>query len=307
MTHERIGEHAVVIGASVAGLLAARALSEAYERVTIIERDQFPALGAGRKAIPQGRHAHVMLASGLGAIEELLPGLTDELLHGGARPCKSLREIRLVISGHLLNRDAPGADVLLASRPLIEGHIRRRVLELSNVNARERCDAAELVTSGDGKRVSGVRIRPRGENGIEEECGADLTVAATGRSARVPALLEQLGYRRPEEQRLPIDLLYVSRRVRLKPGALPGDRIIGSGARPGLPRGLMLIEQEDHWILTAFGYGAEHHPTTDEEGIWSSSHRSRRRTCSPRSVTPSRSAASSATASPPTSAAATNA
>ena len=166
MTQQRIGEHAVVIGASVAGLLAARALSDAYERVTIVERDELPPVGEGRKAVPQGRHAHVMLASGLGAIEELLPGDHGRAAcRRGPEPCKSLREIRLVISGHVLSRDAPGADVLLASRPLIEGHIRRRVLALANVTVRERCDAAELVTSPDGKRVSGVRIRPRDEGG----------------------------------------------------------------------------------------------------------------------------------------------
>jgi 2-polyprenyl-6-methoxyphenol hydroxylase-like FAD-dependent oxidoreductase len=266
MSQQKIGEHAVVIGASVAGLLAARALSGSYERVTIVERDELPSLGAGRKAVPQGRHAHVMLASGLRAIEDLLPGITDELLADGARPCKSLREIRLVISGHELCRDAPGADVLLASRPLIEGHIRRRVLALENVRVRERCDAGELVTSTDRKRVNGVRIRPREGSGTEEVCDADLTVAASGRSARIPAQLESLGYRRPQEERLPIDLLYVSRRVLLRPGALPGDKIIEIGARPGFPRGLMLVEQEDHWILTVYGYGAEHHPPTDQQG-----------------------------------------
>ncbi|MGH2951075.1 MAG: FAD-dependent oxidoreductase, partial [Solirubrobacterales bacterium] len=266
MTQQEIGEHAVVIGASVAGLLAARGLSDAYETVTIVERDDLPQAGEGRKAVPQGRHAHVMLASGLDAIEELLPGITDELLEDGARPCRSLREISLVISGHELCRDAPGADVLLASRPLIEGRIRRRVLELPSVTIRERCDATELLTSSDGKRVSGVRVQPRGGGGAEEVWDADLTVAASGRSARIPALLEALGYPRPEEERLPIDLLYVSRRVRLRPGGLPGERLIGIGARPGLPRGLMLIKQEDHWILTVSGYGAEHHPPTDERG-----------------------------------------
>ena len=264
MSQQTIGEHAVVIGASVAGLLAARALSDAYERVTIIERDQLPPVGGGRKAVPQGRHAHVMLASGLGAIEQLLPGVTEELLAAGAQPCKSLREIRLVISRHELCRDALGAEVLLASRPLIEGHIRRRVLALPNMTVRERCEAAELVTSPDRRRVRGVRIRPR--DGSEEVCGAELTVAASGRSARLPALLETLGYPRPEDDRLPIDLLYASRKLRLAPGALAGDRIIGIGARPGLPRGLMLIEQEDHWILTVSGYGTKHHPPTNEQG-----------------------------------------
>ncbi|HWT24151.1 MAG TPA: tryptophan 7-halogenase, partial [Solirubrobacteraceae bacterium] len=159
MSQQRIGEHAIVIGAGVAGLLAARGLSDAYERVTVIERDELPTVGEGRKAVPQGRHAHVMLARGLGAIEELLPGITEELLAAAAKRCKS-GEIRLVISGHELCRNAPGADVLLASRPLIEGHVRQRVLALPNVMVRERFEAAGPVASPGRGRVSAVRIRP---------------------------------------------------------------------------------------------------------------------------------------------------
>ena len=86
---QRVGEHAIVIGCSIAGLLAARVLSDAYERVTIIERDELPAVGHGRKAVPQGRHAHVLLASGQRAIEALLPGITGELLAAGAQPAKN--------------------------------------------------------------------------------------------------------------------------------------------------------------------------------------------------------------------------
>jgi 2-polyprenyl-6-methoxyphenol hydroxylase-like FAD-dependent oxidoreductase len=261
-----IGEHAVVIGASIAGLLAARVLSDAYERVTVIERDELPATGQNRKAVPQGRHAHVMLASGQRAIEALLPGITDELYAAGAQTCQSLREIRFVIAGHELTREAQGADVLLASRPLIEGHVRRRVLALANVTVRDHCDAVDLLTSSDRDRVTGVRLRSRRGEGSEEPLAADLVVAASGRAARIPASLEALGYPRPEEDRLAVDLTYVSRRVRLQPGALGDDKLVLIGARPGLPRGVMLIAQEDHWILTASGYGAKHRPPTDERG-----------------------------------------
>ena len=261
-----IGEHAVVIGASMAGLLAARALSDAYRRVTIVERDELPAIGENRRAVPQGAHAHVMLASGQRSIEELLPGITDELFAAGAQSCKSLREIRFVIAGHELTREASGADVLLASRPLIEGHIRRRVLAIPNVTVREHCDAVDLLTSPGNGRVTGVRVRDGSTGGAVEPLEAGLVIAASGRAARVPALLEALGYQRPKEERLPVDVLYVSRRVRLRPGALGDDKLIGIGARPGLPRGVMLIAQEDHWILTVSGYGAEHHPPTDEDG-----------------------------------------
>jgi 2-polyprenyl-6-methoxyphenol hydroxylase-like FAD-dependent oxidoreductase len=255
----------VVIGASVAGLLAARVLADVYERVTIVERDELPAVGEGRKAVPQGRHAHVLLASGQRSIEELLPGTTEQLFAAGAQSGEALREIRLVIAGHELTREAHGADVLLASRPLIEGHIRRRVLALSNVTARERCDAVDLLTSADGRRITGVRVRGRSGGRADEALRAELVVAASGRAARVPALLSALGYERPEEERLAVDLLYVSGRVRTSRAAIGGDRLVGIGARPGLPRGVWLIEQEDHWILTAFGYGAEHHPPTDRE------------------------------------------
>ena len=261
-----IGGHAVVIGASMAGLLAARVLSDAYRQVTIIERDELPAIGENRKAVPQGSHAHVMLASGQRAIEELLPGITGELFGAGAQACESMRQIRFVISGHEMSREARGADVLLASRPLIEGHVRRRVLAIPNVTVRQRCEAVDLLSSPGNGRVTGVRLRDHGRDRAEQQIEAELTVAATGRAARVPALLEALGYQRPREERLPVDLHYVSRRLRVRPEALGDDRLIGIGARPGLPRGVMLIAQEDHWILTASGYGADHHPPTDEDG-----------------------------------------
>jgi hypothetical protein len=79
-------------------------------------------------------------------------------------------------------------------------------------------------------------------------------------------MLETLGYTRPNEDHLDVDIHYVSRRLRLRPRALGADEVVLIGARPGQPRGLMLLAQEDHWILTASGYGAEHRPPTDEDG-----------------------------------------
>ena len=156
----RVGGHAVVIGASVAGLLAARALAGAYERVTLVERDALPPIGEGRPAVPQGSHAHVLLASGQRALEALLPGTTAELDAAGAQSCESMREIRLRRRRPRADaRRAVGADVLLASRPLIEGHIRRRVLALPNVAVRERCDAVDLLTSPD-RRAGDRRAGP---------------------------------------------------------------------------------------------------------------------------------------------------
>ena len=117
----------MVIGASVAGLLAASAICDYFDRVTILEREILPPPGQGRKAVPQGRHLHALLPGGLAAIELLLPGFQAELVAGGAVRCDSMQEIRFVVSGHEITHDAGSAANILASRPYIEGHLRRRV------------------------------------------------------------------------------------------------------------------------------------------------------------------------------------
>ena len=78
-----IGDHAVVLGASMGGLLAARVLADAYRRVTIVERDPLPESGLDRKGVPQGRHAHVLLPRGAQILDELFPGLLPGLAAGG--------------------------------------------------------------------------------------------------------------------------------------------------------------------------------------------------------------------------------
>ena len=104
----RIGEHAVVIGASMAGLLAARALADAYERVTVLDRDVLPTGLEGRRAVPQGRHAHALLPHGHACLDALLPGLIAELVADGAPTCEAMAEMRFVIGGHQLARAATG-------------------------------------------------------------------------------------------------------------------------------------------------------------------------------------------------------
>ena len=79
-----LGGHAVVIGASMGGLLAARALADHYDQVTIVERDALPEFDEPRKGVPQGRHTHGLLARGREVLEELFPGLSEELAAEGA-------------------------------------------------------------------------------------------------------------------------------------------------------------------------------------------------------------------------------
>src|SRR4051794_27032382 len=118
MAHmRRIGEHAVVIGGSMAGLLAARSLTEAYERVTIVDRDALPAGLQGRRAVPQDRPPHALLPHGRACLDALLPGFSSELVAAGAPTCAALEEMRFVIGGHQLARASTDSSTILASRP----------------------------------------------------------------------------------------------------------------------------------------------------------------------------------------------
>jgi 2-polyprenyl-6-methoxyphenol hydroxylase-like FAD-dependent oxidoreductase len=264
----QIGEHAVVIGASMSGLLAARSLAEAYERVTIVDRDALPTAIQSRKAVPQDRHPHALLPRGQACLNALLPGFAAELIAAGAPSCAALQEMRFVIGGHQLARASMDTRVILAGRPFIEGHVRRRVHELPQVTLVDECDALGLTTSRDGERVVGVRILRRADGSAEEALPADLVVAATGRNARVPAWLERLGYPRPKEERLDVDVTYASRHLVLPADPLKGDKFVLIGARPGRPRTMFLFAQEGgRWILGLGGYGPAHRPPSDPEGL----------------------------------------
>ena len=263
-----IGEHAVVIGAGIAGLTAAQALAAAYERVTLVERDTLQDDPGPRRAVPQGRHAHALLPRGQQCLEELFPGLTQELVAAGAPTYAAMDELRVAIGGHPFARRSLGLRSIAASRPFIERQLRRRVRALPHVDVLEGREVLGLTADAEGERVTGVRFLSRADGSAEETLAADLVVATTGRSARVPAWLESLGYEAPAEQRLQVGVTYASRYLRLPADALDGDKLVLVGARPGLPRTLFLFAQEgERWILSLGGYGEAHRPPADDEGF----------------------------------------
>lgn len=262
----RVAEHAIVIGASIAGLLAARVLSDSYDRVTIIDRDELPLrLGENRRAVPQGLHAHAMQPGGQLAIEQLLPGFREEALEAGAPPLRFAADMRIVAAGHPILRAHVGSDYAICSRPLLESLIRRRVRAIGNVAIRDSCTALGL-TCREG-RVTGVQVRDR-VPGSEQTLASNLVVAASGRGARVPVWLEEMGYERPAEERVSVDILYSSRLLRLRPEAFGADRGVVNGSSAARPRGMALVAEEDGcWSLTLQGYGAANRPPTDTAGF----------------------------------------
>lgn len=144
------GERAVVIGGSIAGLLAARALIVGFREVVLVERDHFPAPGGHRRGVPQARHAHVLLSSGQDALERLLPGTVAALAQEGAVLIDATAQIRWFDHGGFHCRFPSGMHSLMLSRPLLEQRIRERVLALPGVRAEAGCDVVGLTVQRTG-------------------------------------------------------------------------------------------------------------------------------------------------------------
>jgi 2-polyprenyl-6-methoxyphenol hydroxylase-like FAD-dependent oxidoreductase len=241
--------------------------------VTVIDRDeldeldQLPATATHRRGVPQGRHIHALAARGQQVLEELMPGLTDELIADGAPAGDMLTDARFYLSGHRLRGASTGLMLLCASRPFLEGHVRARVRSLPSVQFLDRCDVVGLATTTDGHRVTGVRVLRRADGSAEELLDADLVIDASGRGSRTPVWLEALGYSRPEREEVRIGLGYATRTYRLPPDPLDGTLAVLDAATPQLPRtGALQRLEGDRWMLTLAGILGDQ-PPTDPEGF----------------------------------------
>ncbi len=263
----QIGDRAVVLGASMAGLLAARVLADSYAQVTVIDRDELPETPMHRRGVPQGRHVHALLARGRQALEELFPGLTAELMAHGAPAGDPLANVRWYLSGHRLRQAHTGLVALYLSRPFLEGCVRARVRALPNLRFLDTCDIVGLTTTPDRRCVTGARVRRRADGGAEQVLDADLVVDATGRGSRTPVWLQALGYPRPQQEQVRIGLGYATRTYRLPPDALGGDLGILHGATPEHPRGgALFVLEGGRWMLTLGGILGDY-PPTDPDGF----------------------------------------
>lgn len=257
---ETIGEHAVVMGAGMGGLLAGRVLSDAFEQVTVLERDTLPATAQSRRGVPQGRHGHGLLPRGRLILDELFPGFTAQAVAAGA-PRLGWPTFRAILGGGQLRRVDIGVDLLSTSRPFLEHLVWRRVHALSNVTIVDGCKVVGPLTSTGGDRITGVRAIGQRNGSSEEVVHADLVVDAMGRAGRTRRWLDELGFPRPAEDEVRVDVSYVTAHVRLPEEALPDDGLIQVGPEPGRLTGLYMARQEhEWWIVTALGYHGQHPP-----------------------------------------------
>ncbi|KAA2258062.1 monooxygenase [Solihabitans fulvus] len=288
--------HAVVIGAGVAGLLAARVLADRFGRVTLVERDLTngddgngddgngdDGNGDGtngdgthreraqRGGIPQALHPHGMLARGREIIEELVPGLWAELLDAGAPVFDFGEGVRMLFPSGLPDRLTSGVPNQTFTRHLLDARLNARVRALPGVTVLDGRHATGLVHDPGANRVTGLTLRSR-RNGVARQddvtLHADLVVDASGRSSHLADWLVRLGLPRPAETTVDARLGYATRVYRV-PEDPPFDwfAMVESVAAPGLPHGCFALRTEgDQLVFTLQGAGGAY-PPGDEAGF----------------------------------------
>ncbi|MBL8093467.1 MAG: FAD-dependent monooxygenase [Anaerolineales bacterium] len=269
MSHVRpTRQHAIVLGASLSGLLTARVLSSHFARVTVIERDIVDPEPTARKGQPQARHLHGLLASGLEQMTAYFPDLPDALRAAGAIVEDLATGMNWYTYGGYRQRLSLGLNSSLMSRPLLESLIRARTLALPNLTLIDACAVLDLTASPDRSRVTGARLERRSEPEGSQTLEADLVVDCTGRGSRAPQWLSALGYTAPRESIVRVDVGYATRLYKRQPGDALGSA--WTLVTPEAPRetrfGGMFPIEGDRWIVSVGGWQGDHAPT-DEKGF----------------------------------------
>lgn len=284
MNQTHSSKHALVIGGSMAGLLAARVLADFCDRVTVIERDSLPESPKARPGVPQSSQLHLLLNRGRDILERLFPDLEAAIAQQNIAPLFCTQELAVLgPSGWLPGRPSE-IKSYSCTRPMLEWLVRQQLQQWSNVHIVDECQVEELCLDETRSRVSGVRLRfqktvPSGPwiaiaEGSDKErfCAADWVVDASGRRSLVPHWLEQLGYQPPAETRVTPFIGYASCQYQTPPAfqvAHPGFLIMA--VPPHQRRGGCAMQIEgapgasgQRWLVTLTGTGKDYPPT--EEG-----------------------------------------
>lgn len=260
----RAGDHAIVIGGSIAGVLAARVLTDHFDSVTIVERDRFPERPEFRKGVPQSWHLHALFVRGRRILDQLFPDLEAEWAAAGALTF-DFGDIAFLSPAGWAVRFRSGMPFLSCTRHLLEWCVRRQLAASTKVCFLEECEVTALLPNADKTRVVGVRLRfrnrPAGKSTPTEDLAASLVVDCSGRNSNVPTWLQELGYVPPEELTVNAFVGYSSC-FYARPTGFQADWQ-GLIILPTLadPRGAALLPIEGNaWIVTLYGYRRDYPP-----------------------------------------------
>ena len=271
---------AVVIGASIAGLIAARVLSDHVDEVVLVDRDAITGHDAARPGIPQASHLHLLLRRGHRELVRLYPALDGHLASAGAPVVDLLRDGVWIMPGGEAPRFPSGLRTRSATRTLFESSIRDLTLRRPNIRLLDGHEVTGLL--GDAATVRGVVLRarpePRGPSAQAERVDdpprldtdrlrldAWLVIDASGRSSRAPEQLAAIGAPALEETVIDASLRYATRHYRLRRDASRDWRALLIRDRPpsGTRAGVAMQVEGERWVVTLSGAGVDQ-PPTDE-------------------------------------------
>jgi 2-polyprenyl-6-methoxyphenol hydroxylase-like FAD-dependent oxidoreductase len=261
-----LGREAVVVGSGMAGLVAARVLSDHFERVTVLERDALGEPGAARVGVPQGKHLHALLAGGQRALDELMPGFTEDLERVGAVRLTTGLDLRIERPGF---DPFPRRDLGFSSsgltRPQLEFCVRRRVEALPNVRLESGCRVLGLLATDDGVAIRGVQVQREGRS---DNRSAELVVDASGTGELTLAALRSTGHAGAPETTIGVDLGYSSAVFDIPAGAgRDWKGVMHLPQAPATSRSGLMMPVEGHRWMLALGGRYEEHPPGDEAGL----------------------------------------
>ena len=258
---------AIVMGGSMAGLLAARILVERFDQVVLLERDDLPEHPGPRKGTPHAVQPHGLLAKGCEVLESLFPGFTQALVAQGALVGDIGRDVVVDAGGCRLARGPIGIAGLAVSRLAIEAELRRRMRADPRVELRTGVDVVSPVH--EEGRVSGVRWRAQEPGAPVSTLHGALVVDCTGRGSHSPSWLREWGYEPPAEERVQVGLAYTSAYF-VRASAQPEVAVVIGATTPQMPRPSILIAQEPdaqgrpRWVAGVGGYAGDHVEPTRE-------------------------------------------
>jgi 2-polyprenyl-6-methoxyphenol hydroxylase-like FAD-dependent oxidoreductase len=259
-----LGEKALVIGGSIAGLLAARILSEFYEEVLIIEKDKKNEKDLARTGVPQGSHGHALLKSGEEILNELFPGIVDELIADGSVKSDFTSELAWNHHGSWKMKYHAGVSIIQQSRPFLEWHIQRKLEMIPNISFLYGTKAIKLLIDSDSTEVTGIEIQKDGSTATYK---VDFVVDATGAGSTTSNWLQQLGFNPPEKTEAKVNLFYASRIYStLSSTTKEWNNLLVYPNPPSQNRGGSISPIENQrWMVTLLGYGVDSPPRNGDE------------------------------------------
>ncbi|CQD14597.1 oxygenase [Mycobacterium lentiflavum] len=214
---------AVVIGGSIAGIAAAKVLSETFDRVIVLEADDPHRRREGRPGAAQGWHLHHLLTAGQIELERFFPGIVDDMVREGAFKVDMAAQYRIRLGGSWKKPGTSDIEIVCAGRPLLEWCVRRRLDGEPKIDFRYESEVDDLVFDRANNAIVGVAVSKDGEF---EVVPAEFVVDASGKNTRVPEFLDRIGIGAPEVEQDIINCFYSTMQHRVPPERQWQDKVM---------------------------------------------------------------------------------